>query len=188
MQEQTEVLTRFFKEASISYSDNDEASETDKFHMQVNFANDLIGALAGVIIEAIMTPKVVMAYNINNELMGGNVGYIRTFEEFIRAFRNVIVGIVRELRNIIMKELLRFALNLLKPLISLFSVQLTKETYEIYKDLLKHLLDDCLPNIGSYLRGLNFWRGKATILDTTLPEVTYADIESGTTPTLIDNC
>ena len=196
IQEQTDVISRFFKQASISYTEGaDDMTDTDKNHAQVKFATNLIGALAGVLIEAVLTPKVMLAYQINREMVGGDITDYQNFKEFLGGMKMLIVALVREIRDIIMKELMDKAMSLINQLIAQFGIAVLKEQLQIFQELFDKLLKDCVPNI-SMLMSM-FKRAPRTLVDTTLPVVEYADIISnisdapvaieGNEP-IIDNC
>lgn len=196
IQEQTDVISRFFKQASVSYTENEEdMTDTDKNHAKVKFATNLIGALAGVLIEAILTPKVMLAYQVNREMAGGDITDFHNFKEFLEGMKMLIVSMVREIRDIIMKELMDKAMQMINQLVSMFGIALLKEQLQVFKELFDKLLRDCVPNLAMLMS--MFKRAPRTLVDTTLPVVEYADIISnisdapvaieGTEP-IIDNC
>lgn len=184
--EQTEVISRFFKKASTALTeDAEDMTETDRDHVQVRFATNLIGALAGVLIEAILTPKVMLAYQINREMVGGDVTDYHNFKEFLGGMKMLIVAMVREIRDIIMKELMNMVMSLLNKLIMQFGVEILKEQMRVFKELLAKLIKDCAPNIASLAS--MFKRAPRSLIDTTLPVVEYADILANTSDTDVSN-
>ena len=196
IEEQTDTISRFFKQASVTFTeDSEDLTDTDKNHAQVKFATNLIGALAGVLIEAVLTPKVMLAYQINREMAGGDITDYQNFKEFLGGMKMLIVAMVKEIRDIIIKELMDKAMQLINQLITQFGIALLKEQLQVYKELFDKLMKDCVPNLMMIMS--MFKRAPRTLVDTTLPVVEYADIMSnlsdapesteGTEP-IIDNC
>lgn len=196
IEEQTDVISRFFKQATVSYTEEEgDMTDTDKNYVQAKFATNLIGALASVLIEAILTPKVLLAYQVNREMVGGSIADSQNFKEFLTGIKMLIVAMVKEIRDIILKELMDIAMSLINQLISKFGIAVLKEQLQVYKDLFDKLMRDCAPNIAMLIS--MFKRAPRTLVDTTLPVVEYADIMSNTsdalittegTEPIIDNC
>ena len=167
LQEQSEVISRFFRQASVELQDEN-MTDTDISKAKFSFATDLIGSLASILIQAVLTPKVMLVYQVNRQMVGGDILEFSNMKDFIKGMKNLVVAIVREIRDIIIRELLAYLMKILQNIISMFAIELAKEQIEVYKNLLLYLVKNCIPKIS--------FGGSRKLLDTTLPEVNYADI------------
>ena len=169
LHEQVEILNRAITQASLAVSDG--VNGIDKSGVEYNFAFDLIENLTMAIVSAVLSPKVLMLLEVNQQMMGG------TWEKFsmadlIRAMQDVIVSIIKEIRDLIIQELLKLVLKQLEPLISALSGILLREQLENYADIIQDIIRNC-PFIW-----FNFGnRDQGTKLDT----VDYADIDVSAT-------
>jgi hypothetical protein len=84
----------------------------------------------------------------------------------MKDIQNVILSIIKEVKNIIIKELYNFMMEKLAPILKLFISKLALETIKAYKDLILGLILNCIPNIS-----FDFYT-MGTIID----NVGYADI------------
>ena len=104
-----------------------------------------------------------MLIEINNMMMGKG-GQTLSLEEYLQAFLTFIIGIVKEIRDLVWQELLNFILDQLKPLAELLTNKLVMEQVKEYKELLTQLLKACALN----------W--KSNNLTSQIDNVNYADI------------
>lgn len=187
--EQEEVINRFFRTAGEELADtiDEDMTDTDRQHVQVRFATNLLGALAGCLITSILSPKVMLIYQMNRAIMQGDISYKNiTFKDFFKMMRNVIVAMIKEIVELIIKEMLAFLVKLIKKMVEIVGWKLIKEQIDNFKELYRQLIS-CVGNI-------SLWFDKRQLLDTVLPQVTYADIAASSTstgtdePLIIDNC
>ena len=143
-------------------------SETDRYDVEFNFVTDLIESLTTAIVNGILSPKVLMVLEVNQKMMGG------TWEKFsgkdlLMALRSVIVAIVKEVRDMVIQELLKLVLEALEPIIQTISAILTREQLENYSEAMLEIVRNC-PSIW-----FNFGN---TLEETKIDTVDYADIDT----------
>ncbi|MBR6515740.1 MAG: hypothetical protein IKT40_02675 [Bacilli bacterium] len=158
--ENQEVIKAAFTMVSEKISGSANSSE-DEYSFKIGFVNKLITSLSTIIIETLLTPKMVLLLKVNEELMGGS-DYLN-FDDFLQSLGGVITGIVKEIRDLILQEILRWALQILKDMADKLSKLLLEEQISYYTRLMKLLLKAC-----SFKRKL---------VDTELDVVDYADID-----------
>lgn len=131
--------------------------------------------LTSCLVESLITPKIVLLFEINRKLMGGE-GEILDIEEWLKLMTNLIVGIVRELRDLILQELINWVMKFLGELISILADEIIREQLEYYSKLMKLLWKACA-----------FKASHRANLDSELDHVDYADIDEIEKP-LEDKC
>ena len=136
---------------------------TGNFSVSVDFIMEFLKQTVTQIVLQVLSPKVAILYAINSAILG-DVANIEEWENFINSFENVISSIVRQVKDIIVKELYKFMMDQLKPLLELFIAKLALETIKYYKELIMNLIVNCIPII-------NLAKSP-----TTIDNVNYADI------------
>ena len=165
LHEQVDVLHRAITQAAVTVSDGVE--ESDKFDVEFNFIFDLIEALTTAIVNGILSPKVLMLLEVNQKIMGGTWEKF-TLKDLIQALRAIIVAIVREIRDMVIQELLKLVLKALEPIIQMIASILLREQLENYADAILEIIRNC-PFI--------WFRFSHKYEDTKLDTVDYADID-----------
>lgn len=141
-----------------------------KLNVESNFINDLcIELVYQLVINSLMTPKVMMLLQINNILIGktnpNSIDIDINFESVLKNMFNLIYGIIKELVNAFIEQLFEFVLSKLKVILSLFSAGIISEYVKMYTDLLILLISECGFKVGfSSLSGID--------------NVAYADIDN----------
>lgn len=180
LHEQIDVLHRAITQATVTLTEGLE----DKYSYKIRygFALDLIENLSMALTMAVLSPKVMMLLEINQQLMGGTWEKI-TFKELIMSMRTIITDIVREVTNLIQQEILKFIFEQLAPIKEMLEALIVKERLQDITQATQWLIQNC-PFIW-------FKLGKR-LVDTNLDTVDYADIDAsinnkGETPTT-NNC
>lgn len=166
LNEQVDVLHRAITQAAVTVSEGVE--ESDKFDVEFNFIFDLIEALTTAIVNSILSPKVLMLLEVNQKIMGGTWEKF-TLKDLIQALRAIIVAIVKEIRDMVIQELLKLVLKALEPIIQMLASILLREQLENYADAILEIIRNC-PFI--WFRFSNKYK------DTKLDTVDYADIDT----------
>lgn len=175
LNERTNVLKRAITEANVAITVTKDTPDTvnPSIGININFLKEIVQNITISMVESLITPKVVMLFKVNRQLMGDYSEYY-SVEDFLRANEQIIVGLVKYIRDMILEELIAFVLERLRALIALFSSYILEEYYEKIKRIIKLLKDDwklCIPS----------WT-KQRVLDTDLPIVNYADIDNTRVP------
>lgn len=180
LHEQIDVLHRAITQATVTLTEGLE----DKYSYKIRygFALDLIENLSMALTMSVLSPKVMMLLEINQQLMGGTWEKI-TFKELIMSMRTIITDIVREVTNLIQQEILKFIFEQLAPIKEMLEALIVKERLQDITQATQWLIQNC-PFIW-------FKLGKR-LVDTNLDTVDYADIDAsinnkGETPTT-NNC
>lgn len=166
LHEQVDVLHRAITQAAVTVSEGVE--ESDKFDVEFNFIFDLIEALTTAIVNSILSPKVLMLLEVNQKIMGGTWEKF-TLKDLIQALRAIIVAIVKEIRDMVIQELLKLVLKALEPIIQMLASILLREQLENYSDAILEIIRNC-PFI--------WFRFSNKYEDTKLDTVDYADIDT----------
>lgn len=166
LHEQVDVLHRAITQAAVTVSEGVE--ESDKFDVEFNFIFDLIEALTTAIVNGILSPKVLMLLEVNQKIMGGTWEKF-TLKDLIQALRAIIVAIVKEIRDMVIQELLKLVLKALEPIIQMLASILLREQLENYADAILEIIRNC-PFI--------WFRFSNKYEDTKLDTVDYADIDT----------
>jgi len=166
LQEQIDVLHRAITQAAVTVSDG--VDDVDKVNVEFNFIFDLIEALVTSIVHAILSPKVMMLLEVNQKLMGGTWEKF-SMEDLLKALQELIVSIVREVRDLVAQELMKLVLKALEPIIETLGAIIIREQLEKYADIILEIVNNC-PSV--WLKFGNKFQ------DTTLDTVDYADIDT----------
>lgn len=165
LNEQVDVLHRAITQAAVTVSEG--VPDSDKFDVEFNFIFDLIEALTTAIVNGILSPKVLMLLEINQKIMGGTWEKF-TMKDLLEALRTIIMAIVKEIRDMVIQELLKLVLKALEPIIQMIASILLREQLENYADAILEIIRNC-PFI--------WFRFSHKYEDTKLDTVDYADID-----------
>lgn len=165
LHQQIDVLHRAITQAAVTVSEG--VPDSDKFDVEFNFIFDLIEALTTAIVNGILSPKVLMLLEVNQKIMGGTWEKF-TMKDLLEALRSIIVAIIKEIRDMVIQELLKLVLKVLEPIIQTIAAILLREQLESYADAILEIIRNC-PFI--------WFRFGNQDQDTKLDTVDYADID-----------
>ena len=169
LHQQIDVLHRAITQAAVTVSEGE--PDSDKFDVEFNFIFDLIEALTTAIVNGILSPKVLMLLEVNQKIMGGTWEKF-TMKDLLEALRSIIVAIIKEIRDMVIQELLKLVLKVLEPIIQTIAAILLREQLESYADAILEIIRNC-PFI--------WFRFGNQDQDTKLDTVDYADIDASHT-------
>lgn len=169
LHQQIDVLHRAITQAAVTVSEG--VPDSDKSDVEFNFIFDLIEALTTAIVNGILSPKVLMLLEVNQKIMGGTWEKF-TMKDLLEALRVIIVAIVKEIRDMVIQELLKLVLKVLEPIIQTITAILLREQLESYSDAILEIIRNC-PFI--------WFRFGNQYQDTKLDTVDYADIDVSNT-------
>ena len=165
LHERADVLHRAITQASVIISEG--SDDKDKIEVQYSFVFDLIENLIMAIMNAILSPKLMMLLEVNQQLMGGTWEKI-TFNDILIAMRSIIVSIVNEVVDLIIQELLKFVMEELRPIFEMFTSIINRERLEDIAEAMEEIIRNC---------PLIWFRFGNQDLETKLDTVDYADID-----------
>lgn len=160
LQEQITTIKNTFTDVSATIAQDGSVSVSDSFSFGLNIIYQMIEEITYSLISSILSPKVMILLAINSNIMGGKMP--SSIEEILKSLNNLIVAIIKEIKDMILQELYNFLIKQLTPLIELYINKLTLESIKYYKELLEDIINNCLPS--SY--------GAQSVID----DVNYADI------------
>ena len=169
LEEQVEVISRAITQASVIISDG--ADDGDKYGIEFGFVFDLIENLVLAIVNAVLTPKVLLLLEVNRQIMGGNWKAF-TIEDLLKAMQSLIISIIKEVRDLVIQELLKLVLKYLQPLKEMIESILLREQIENYTAAINDIIRNC-PSIWFEFGNQN--------LETKLDTIDYADIDVSST-------
>lgn len=163
LNENKEVIKRAITQATASITE--EVLPEDRYSIQFNIVQDLIKSLVLILVESLITPKIVLLYEVNRTLMGQD--YTKyNIEDFLKSIEGLLVSIVREIRDLILQELLDWCMSILLDVNIKAVEMLVKEQLDYYSRLMKLLFKAC-----------SFKASHRSPLDNKLDVVEYPDID-----------
>lgn len=180
LHQQIDILGRAITEASVIVSEGTDA--VNQYNVQYNFLFNLIEQLVLAIVESVLSPKVIMLLMVNQKMMG-STWQAFTMADLLKAMQSIIVSIIKEIRDLIIQELLKLVLKQLSPIVETMNDLILKEQIDNYTSVITEIIRNCPTlwfNLGNSYE------------DTTLDTVDYADIDTSVnnnqdTPTT-NNC
>lgn len=167
------IISGAITEISKELNSTIEKNKTNlNFNAQMNFIDDIINELTVVIVSSLLSPKVYLLFAVNFKLMG--VPGMPDIKSFISYSKNMIVQIIRTVRDLIIKFLLDYLKELLQPIIEELSAKMVVESVQYYKTLISQLIKYC-----NLKRGTNDWD---------MDNVDYADITNQESQPIINEC
>lgn len=171
--EQVNVLKRAIQQASVKASEN--SAEPDKNKVEINFLFNFIEELISAIIHGVLSPKVLLLIAINTEMMGGNAfNNLKDFKDILKTLQSLLVGIIRNIKDLIMQELMKLVLKELRPVVDAILSMLTQEVLSNYIKLIRQLIENC--DMSFFFALLSLFKNKYS--DTELDLVDYPDIDT----------
>jgi hypothetical protein len=165
LEKSTETLTKIINQIEVTISTENDSSE-DKMKVHFGVLSSFTENLATILVNSILTPKVLMVIVMNYALFGGNISKI-TPEQLLESMINVIYSIVKEIKELIIKELLNYYIVFHKELLTLVQQKALLEQVNNYRKIIKKMLNECI-----------FTFGKNTPMSTYIDNVNYADIDT----------
>lgn len=198
LNEQSEIISRSLMKAmdkaESSVTDNSdgesktEQESTNDGNKNKGYLDDLkkgIKILISEIVNAILTPKILMLLQINKKLMNDdplnyNKKYKYTQEEVLNGLSGLLSSVVKEVIDMIQKELLRLILSRITQICNAYLKQLALEYAKKWVDLLRQLLA-CFKFRKKKIKGGNGFgddsNAMTDAISAALNEVDYADID-----------
>lgn len=176
LEEQVEVIQNAFTTLSEAVSVNYEGSL--KGDIGLKFVLELIKILGLALLETLISPKMLLLFEVNRRIMGrknGEDGRLVSLEELIKSLMSLITSIITAIMKKLIADLFELVMKYLKPILAKLISMLTLEQLTVYKELILKIIEACtfsfsFPN---------------KYLDTELDVVQYADIDNVDKP--LDN-
>lgn len=160
LQEQITTIKNTFTDVSATIAQDGSVSVSDSFSFGMNIIYQMIEEITYSLISSILSPKIMILLAINSKIMGNELP--SSIEDILKSLNNLIVAIIKEIKDMILQELYNFLIKQLTPLIELYINKLTLESIKYYKELLEDIINNYLPSS----------QGAQSVID----DVNYADI------------
>ena len=161
-----EVLHRAITQAKVTVTEGSDGS--DEYGIANNFMFSLLNNLITAIVQSLLSPKLLMVIVVNQSMMGGGKWEKFNFSNLFKALQDIIVGIVKEVKDLIIDKLWKLVATRLDPLITITSGKIVKEQLDSYADVLREIMKYA-PYIFHFIGGQR--------QDTKIDDVDYADID-----------
>ena len=161
-----EVLHRAITQAKVTVTEGSDGS--DEYGIANNFMFSLLNNLITAIVQSLLSPKLLMVIVVNQSMMGGGKWEKFNFSNLFKALQDIIVGIVKEVKDLIIDKLWKLVAIRLDPLITITSDEIVKEQLDSYADVLREIMKYA-PYIFHFIGGQR--------QDTKIDDVDYADID-----------
>ena len=161
-----EVLHRAITQAKVTVTEGSDGS--DEYGIANNFMFSLLNNLITAIVQSLLSPKLLMVIVVNQSMMGGGKWEKFNFSNLFKALQDIIVGIVKEVKDLIIDKLWKLVATRLDPLITITSDEIVKEQLDSYADVLREIMKYA-PYIFHFIGGQR--------QDTKIDDVDYADID-----------
>ena len=161
-----EVLHRAITQAKVTVTEGSDGS--DEYGIANNFIFSLLNNLITAIVQSLLSPKLLMVIVVNQSMMGGGKWEKFNFSNLFKALQDIIVGIVKEVKDLIIDKLWKLVATRLDPLITITSDEIVKEQLDSYADVLREIM--------KYAPYVFHFIGRQR-QDTKIDDVDYADID-----------
>lgn len=160
---------------TTGYIINNGSDPYDKTNVTASFdiITGFLKQLMNVIVQSLLSPKVLLMIMINTELCGQGALYNlknMSIDKVLQQMSGLITAIIKEIRDLILKQLLEFVMSRLSIILAQFAIELSLEQAENFRRIMMRLLEECW---------FSFTRGD---LVSTIDNVTYADITEQSQP------
>ena len=142
LKEQKEVISHAIDAACAEIENNLLPEyQQNKSSIKINFLTNVFQQLALCLVDCIMSPKVLMLLIINNSLMQEDGTSPITTEQLMSMAKNVVTGLIKEVRDLIMQKILDYIVEFLTPIVLEIQSFITSEQFAAYMAIIKLLLN-----------------------------------------------
>ena len=145
LETKTDVLTRAITSASVEASNGIE-NGSDKEQVQRTFVCNIIQNLLNAIVDGILNPKVLMLLMVNQKIMDSDIDKSMlkmTWKDVLNSMSDVILGVIREVIDMVCVELLNMLLKQLEPLKNLMIDLVANEKAKRYREMIQTIIKNC---------------------------------------------
>lgn len=144
LNEESSAITRVIKYVSSTLSTSEEIGKESKFNFELSIIQDFIEEVMTEIIMQVLTPKIMLLFAINEHIMNNDgENKMSGIIAFFKNFQNLIIELIKKIKDLILQALYDFLMGQIKPLITIFIQKLLLETIYYYKILIQSLIENC---------------------------------------------
>ena len=178
LNEQKDIFKRAF--AKVTANITNEILPEDRLNISKNFIIESIKVLGVAIFETLISPKMLLLFEVNKRIMGEHSTEYPSIETILQELASLVSSMILELMDTIVKELLSFLMQKLYDLLGKFASMITLEQLNFYRELITKIIKACSFSFPLF--------GHRANLDTQLDVVQYADIDEIDKPSQTNNC
>ena len=173
LNEDITVIKNTIRGIAKSLASTPETENKNKITFEFDFLFKMLNELTVQIAMQVLSPKVMLLYAINEKVMNPDLDMsITGAKNFFKNFKNLMVSIIKQVKNLIVSELYDFLRAQIQTLMNLFVQKLLLERIYYYKLIMSDILMYCASPAA--LGAVNLLRGRRGTLD--VDSVTHADI------------
>lgn len=169
LEENISVVNRAITSATATISN--EVYPEDKYNCEFDLITKGVEMITSIFVEALLSPKMLLVFAVNQKIMGEEMPKNLNIEKLLESFLDIIIAMVSEIIEMIIKKLLDFVMEKVKSLLSAAAKILLLEQLNYYTSLIRQMLENCA-----------FSLPKNPNLVSTLDNVDYADIDANDKP------
>ena len=106
---------------------------------RVQFATDMFSQLTATLIDALITPKLLLILEVNNQMIG-NTKPSLSIDALVGSVESIIKSVVRELLDLIMQKMLDYIMSYIREIISQLTIRYAEEQIKSYLAILLSLI------------------------------------------------
>lgn len=125
-----------------NYTDVDEGY-TPYVSLGLDVIKRLLNETVTQIVMQVLSPKVAILFKINSVIMGNIDPQSDGWENFMKDSKTLIVNLVLEVKDMLIKQMMQWLLSELKPFLELFVSRVVLEAVRDYVELLSQLVRLC---------------------------------------------
>jgi hypothetical protein len=155
------------------------SKESDANAKRENIILQMIKFLSNTVVNAFLSPKVLMLIQINKKIMMGDPftfppkDNFPTSADVLKGMQSLLNSVVKELLGMVQKELLNLVIGRIEKLIKAYIKEMSEEYIQGWRDLIKQLLNFCSFSL-FWKHSKNSNNGSET--SAYIDDVDYADI------------
>lgn len=141
LEDQKEVINRALTKACDILDERSKVTiPSDRNTTKIDFLTNILQQLVAAIVDAVLSPKVLMLLMVNRALMEREPAEPFSTEDLMRLLKNVVKSLVKEVRDLIIKKLLDYIIQYLTPLALQLQSKILSEQFAAYMAIIKLLL------------------------------------------------
>ena len=125
-----------------NYTDVDE-DYTPYVSLGLDVIKRLLNETVTQIVMQVLSPKVAILFKINSVIMGNIDPQSDGWENFMKDSKTLIVNLVLEIKDMLIKQMMMWLLSELKPFLELFVSRIVLESVRYYIELISQLVRFC---------------------------------------------
>lgn len=141
LEEQKYVISRALEQACAVIDENILPEyRSDSSSIKINFLTNVLEQLVACVVDAILSPKVLMLLEVNRQLMSDEGAPELSTDMLLKITKNIITALIRELRDLILHKILSYILSFLTPMAVELQTAVQAEQLESYQAIMRLLM------------------------------------------------